>query len=358
MSQKPLPMRRTARKRRSERIQRPAPPAISATDLATRSLLQKHYQDLTRQHLGDVGRTLFADLTGLHFHIVWTPLRPSHNRSPLPTACSVCCRLANSAPTPHCATCGPKHLELARGAGWRGHRFTCSLGVSNYCFPITVRGLVVGVAFVQALDKANQVLRHHLRQQPARAGARLYSRSEFNRAVQLLRLIAQNAEAATLAVLGKADLTRFRQAMAAMQQEQERLHQHINRLLPADNPLPAAPHPPPPPIVQRMLEYLHQHYAQPITLRQCAGTLGRNAAYLSDLFAQAVGLPFKTYLTELRLEKSKQLLADPDKNVSEVAQATGYASENRFRIAFKKATGLSPKLWRDTMQTNPPPSSP
>ena len=43
---------------------------------------------------------------------------------------------------------------------------------------------------------------------------------------------------------------------------------------------------------------------------------------------------------------------------SEVAIAVGYGSENRFRIAFKKATGLSPKLWRETMQTNLPPPPP
>jgi AraC-like DNA-binding protein len=325
--------------------------------VAAQSLLQKQYQLLTRQHLGALEGTLFAELTGLHFHIVWMPRQSSPARPPLPTACSVCCRLANSTPQSHCGACGPKHLELARRAGWHGHRFTCTMGVSNYWFPITVRGVLVGIAFVQALDKANRILRQHLRKQPLAVvashhdgAARFLSRSEFDRAAHLLRMIAQSAETATLSVLRKTDLARIRQAVRAMQQEQDRLHKHINRLLPADHQLPSSPHPPPPPIVERMLEYVHQHHAEPITLRHCADTLGRNAAYLSDLFAQAVGLPFKAYLTELRLEKSKELLSDPDKNLSEVALAVGYASENRFRLAFKQLTGLSPKTWRATMR--------
>ena len=83
-------------------------------------------------------------------------------------------------------------------------------------------------------------------------------------------------------------------------------------------------------------------YAKPITLQHYARELGMNAAYLSDLFSHALGVPFKTYLTELRMEKAKELLGDPTKTASDVAYAVGYASENRFRFAFKKATGLSP----------------
>jgi len=57
------------------------------------------------------------------------------------------------------------------------------------------------------------------------------------------------------------------------------------------------------------------------------------------------------------MANAKTLLGDPANNISDVAYAVGYASENRFRIAFKNATGLSPKLWRATMQTSPSPTT-
>ena len=107
-----------------------------------------------------------------------------------------------------------------------------------------------------------------------------------------------------------------------------------------------------------MIERIELDYGKPITLQHYARELGMNAAYVSALFSRAMGVPFKTYLTRLRLRKAKELLGDPAKTVSEVAYAVGYASENRFRLAFKKAIGLCPRLWRETMQTNPLPLSP
>jgi two-component system response regulator YesN len=107
--------------------------------------------------------------------------------------------------------------------------------------------------------------------------------------------------------------------------------------------------------VQRLLARMEQDCAKPITLRQLAGELGLNAAYVSGLFSRAVGLPFKALLTERRLQQAKARLGEPNLKVCDVAYAVGYTSENRFRAAFKKATGLAPEVWRETMRMNPPP---
>jgi AraC-like DNA-binding protein len=91
-------------------------------------------------------------------------------------------------------------------------------------------------------------------------------------------------------------------------------------------------------------------YGKAIMLQRYARELGMNATCLSTLFSRAVGVSFKSCLTELRMKRAKHLLDDPAQSASEVAAAVGYASENRFRIAFKKATGLSPKVWRETIR--------
>jgi AraC-like DNA-binding protein len=322
---------------------------MAAADVAARFLIQKQYQDLARKHLGELRQSLFAESTGLHFHIVWTSCHPAEDRAPPPTAaCDICSQLANQSLPSTCCVCGELQQEQARNAGQPGHRFTCGLGVSNYWFSITVRNEVVGTAYVQALDKANHILRSQLRQTPATPDARFLSRDEFDYAARLLQFIVQSTEATVLAELSQADAAQVRRAMKTLKQEQERLHEHVQRLLPEEHPLPGRH--PPPPIVQRMLESVHRHYTEPFTLQDCAHTLGRNAAYLSDLFAHAVGLPFKTYLTELRLEKAKALLGDPKRNINEVALAIGYSSADRFRLAFKQHTGLSPRDWRETMR--------
>ena len=111
-------------------------------------------------------------------------------------------------------------------------------------------------------------------------------------------------------------------------------------------------------MVHAMLDRIQKDYAQPLTLRKCAGGLRVNTAYLSHLFSLAVGLPFKTCLIEVRVEKARELLGDPARNISDVTSAVGYASARRFRAAFRNVTGLSPGMWRETLQMNPTPPSP
>jgi AraC-like DNA-binding protein len=322
---------------------------ITTADETILLLLQKQYQELTNQHLSDLQQTLFAELTGLHFHITWTLPQPLSDSTPLPTACSVCCQLANRSQLSHCGVCGRHHLKMTRSARQRGHRFICGLGVNNYWFSITVRG----TAFVQALDKANHILQQHLQKKSRRKKYPVLGRVEFNHAAHLLRFIVRSAETAALAELNQLDVKRVRHALSSMQQEQDRLNEYIQRLLPEEHRLSASHQDQPAPLVQIMLEYIHRHHTKPITLDDCARAHGHNAAYLSNLFSKAVGLSFKVYLTELRLEKSKRLLADPDRNIEEIAEAVGYASANRFRLIFKKNTGLSPSHWRETMRPLP-----
>jgi two-component system response regulator YesN len=100
-------------------------------------------------------------------------------------------------------------------------------------------------------------------------------------------------------------------------------------------------------IVQRMLDYIHEHYSRPMQLGDVATAMNMNAAYVSSLFHTATGATFHHYLEELRLTKSKDLLRDPVKRVCEVACAVGYTNPNHFRDVFKTRIGISPSVWRD-----------
>jgi AraC-like DNA-binding protein len=268
--------------------------------------------------------------------------------------------LTGSPLLPACRTCGPRQLARALSADGDGHRFTCRLGVRNYWIPIRVRAETLGIAYLQALE--NSAARRLGRKRSARAAharlrradARVLSRLEFARAGRFLRHIVQHVQSATLADLRKADLTSAARAVLALEKEQARLHLALKPHLP---PAPQAPRRSGPEshaqqIVHRLLERLEFDCGKPITLQHYARELGMNAAYVSNLFSRVVGVPFKAYLTDLRLEKAREQLGDPTKTASEVAYAVGYSSENRFRIAFRKATGLCPRLRRETMQTS------
>jgi AraC-like DNA-binding protein len=338
---------------------RPETPGATAAPAAaplalSDPLRQQKYQALIRHHLDRLLDRLFADVTGLHFHIAWAPVTGrAWKDQTLPTACSVCCRLSGSSLKPGCRVCGPQQLARVLAAGGEGRHFTCRLGVRNYWLTLRLQEETLGVAYLQALDGTH---RKQLGRNPAgHAGASVVGRLAFARFARMLRFVVQHVQTASLSDLQKADLTNAGQVVVALEKEQARLHEVLQRHLPVTPQAPrrdgSKSHPEQ--IVHCMLECIERDYAKPITLLDCALKLGMNAAYLSDLFSHALGVPFKTHLTELRMAKAQLLLGDPTRNVSEVATAVGYASENRFRIAFKKATGLSPKLWRETMQTTP-----
>jgi two-component system response regulator YesN len=99
-------------------------------------------------------------------------------------------------------------------------------------------------------------------------------------------------------------------------------------------------------LVEAMLDYVDRHSSRPINLDELASAMRMNASYLSALFSQTTGVPFHEYLQELRLSKARELLRDPRNRVGEVARATGYASPDAFRHAFKAHEGLSPAAWR------------
>lgn len=326
-------------------------PAAVPADL----LLRSQYQSLTRKHLSRVFEKLIAEYTGLNFHIAWAPAG-SHDWDlrRLPTGCSACCRFVrNGVPSdPLCQTCGSKQLARALKAGAEGLFFECPRGVLNYWLSIRIRDLTVGIAYLQALDARKPLLQEQGRRQSTRAALGIMTRPELHRAARLLHLVVDYLQALDLADLRKAELSNAGHAVVALEREQVRLHEALKRHLPAP-PLIArrsasASHGEE--AVQQLLGWVAQNYSQPITLQACAAKLGMNVAYLSTLFSRAVGIPFKTYLTEFRLRKAKTLLGDLNHTVSEVAYAVGYSNENRFRAMFKKATGLAPGTWRETLR--------
>jgi two-component system response regulator YesN len=88
--------------------------------------------------------------------------------------------------------------------------------------------------------------------------------------------------------------------------------------------------------------YIYLHY-QTATLEEVAHHIGLSKYYLSKCFKQVTGENFIDFLTEVRMEKAKELLLQKEMTVAEICYAVGFADPNYFSRAFKKYTGISPK---------------
>ena len=361
MSGRSSPTRAGSRKRGSCRRVKIASPRLSSSPAATPKddaplPGTSKYRVLVRQHLDRQLDRLFADFTGLHFHVTWAPQPALKWKIPLlQSGRSVCSRISGSSLHPDCQDCGARQLAHTLSVEGAGHHFTCRLGVRNHWLAIRIRGETVGVACLQALDG-----NHATPPASKNAGGsvtKILSRTEFIRSARLLRFIIQHVETASLAELRAAELKSASLATLALEKERalarwrqankgqltdslRSLHREERETRPEQ-------------IVHRLLERLELDYAKPVSLQYYARELGMNASYLSGLFAHVMGIPFKKLLTSVRLAKAKQLLDDPARNISQIAGTVGYASENRFRAAFKKVTGLCPTQWRETMRTLP-----
>ncbi|SFK99329.1 AraC-type DNA-binding protein [Paenibacillus sp. 1_12] len=99
-------------------------------------------------------------------------------------------------------------------------------------------------------------------------------------------------------------------------------------------------------MVERLMIYMQEQYMTELSLDQCAEQFGTNSYYLSRTFKRVVGKNFIDYLTELRLEKAKELLSDTEWKINEVAERVGY-QHSYFNRIFKKQEGVTPTHYRE-----------
>lgn len=98
---------------------------------------------------------------------------------------------------------------------------------------------------------------------------------------------------------------------------------------------------------------LDKEYRQHYTLQQFALKLNTNEYKLKHGFKQTFKVTLYEYLTQVRIQKAKDLLAYTDYPVSRVAAAVGFPDASNFSKRFKQCTGLLPLEYRNR-QTNTP----
>ncbi|WP_426452610.1 response regulator transcription factor [Paenibacillus sp. S-38] len=94
--------------------------------------------------------------------------------------------------------------------------------------------------------------------------------------------------------------------------------------------------------VEFMVGYIHEHYAEDITLGELADKLLISRNYLAIIFKNVTGEAFNSYLARVRIEKARELLLERNMLVYEVAEKVGYKNVPYFSTLFKKFTGMNP----------------
>jgi AraC-like DNA-binding protein/ligand-binding sensor protein len=107
-----------------------------------------------------------------------------------------------------------------------------------------------------------------------------------------------------------------------------------------------------PPVIIKAKEYIQEHQTENLRLGHVARACNTSTFYFCKMFKKVTGINFTDYLSRVRIEKSKNLLLNPNLRVSEIAFEVGFQSLTHFNRVFKKILGQSPTEYRAQLLGN------
>ena len=98
--------------------------------------------------------------------------------------------------------------------------------------------------------------------------------------------------------------------------------------------------------LDRVLQYMQNHAAEPLSSGRLSAMFGYNAAYFSRRFHEYTGVTPTAYLRVLRLERAKRLLEHSTDPVGFIASRCGFRDASYFIGCFRRHYGVPPQVYR------------
>ena len=224
-----------------------------------------------------------------------------------------------------CAACLQVQERLAELAAKEAHTVACPAGLCDTAVPVRLGERLIG--FLQT----GQVFRK--KPTPLQFARVLKLVGEWG--VQAERKTLERAYFATRTVPGKQH--------EAIVKLLAIFAQHLSMLT---NQVVVQQENAEPPVIRRAKDFIQEHLAEDISLGQVARAVNTSTFYFCKMFKKMTGINFTDYLSRMRIEKSKNLLLNPNLRVSEIAFEVGFQSLTHFNRVFKKILGQTPTDYR------------
>ena len=99
-------------------------------------------------------------------------------------------------------------------------------------------------------------------------------------------------------------------------------------------------------IVIKAKRYIEENHDRYLSLEEASKSVNASVRHFCKVFKKSTNMTFIEYITKLRIEKSKNLLLNPHKSISEIAFEVGFESITQFNRSFKKIAGQTPTQCR------------
>ena len=103
-------------------------------------------------------------------------------------------------------------------------------------------------------------------------------------------------------------------------------------------------------VVFKAKEIIDENYSLKLSLTDIAMRVHLDPSYLSSLMRKHLGMSYSEYLTNVRIEQAKRLLANSSQKLSAIAETVGYPDQFYFNRLFKRVCGIAPGEYRKRIQ--------
>lgn len=103
-------------------------------------------------------------------------------------------------------------------------------------------------------------------------------------------------------------------------------------------------------LFHKIAAYIEKNLGENLTIEQIGSHFNLSRSRLGILFKKQTGSSMKQYVNSMRIDKAKTLIRDELYNMSEIAELLGYNGVHYFSRQFKKATGMSPSEYANSVQ--------
>lgn len=94
--------------------------------------------------------------------------------------------------------------------------------------------------------------------------------------------------------------------------------------------------------IERCQAIISEAYGQPLTDEKLAEQVGLSRSHFRYLFKAITGMPFKRYLSQVRLTEAKKLITETRMSIREVCFGVGYQDLSSFYRAYRAYHGVAP----------------
>lgn len=103
--------------------------------------------------------------------------------------------------------------------------------------------------------------------------------------------------------------------------------------------------------VERVISAMRQRIDEPLSLGSMAKIAFTSRYHFNRTFREVTGVPPSQFLYALRLERAKRLLMETQQKVIDICYAVGYNSVGTFTRRFTDMLGISPRAFREMVQS-------